>query len=65
MTAGLQINDARLEPAAKKVLVGERLNAEDGLALYQSHDLLDLLFQRLRLFLLGRKVALQLSRAFA
>jgi aminodeoxyfutalosine synthase len=40
MTAGLQINDARLEPAANKVFAGQRLNAEDGLALYQSHDLL-------------------------
>ena len=40
MTAELQISDARLEPAANKVLAGERLNAEDGLALYQSHDLL-------------------------
>jgi aminodeoxyfutalosine synthase len=36
----LQVNDARLEPVAAKVLAGERLNAEDGLALYQSHDLL-------------------------
>src|ERR1700693_1130400 len=36
----LQVNDARLQPVAAKVLAGERLNAEDGLALYQSHDLL-------------------------
>jgi aminodeoxyfutalosine synthase len=36
----LQVNDARLEPVAAKVLAGERLNAADGLALYQSHDLL-------------------------
>jgi aminodeoxyfutalosine synthase len=36
----LQVNDARLEPVAAKVLASERLNAEDGLALYQSHDLL-------------------------
>ena len=36
----LQVNDARLEPVAAKVLAGERLNAEDGLALYESHDLL-------------------------
>src|SRR5271170_875597 len=36
----LQVNHARLEPVAAKVLSGERLNAEDGLALYQSHDLL-------------------------
>ncbi|HYL69101.1 MAG TPA: aminofutalosine synthase MqnE [Candidatus Limnocylindria bacterium] len=40
MAAELQVTDARLEPAANKVLAGERLNAEDGLALYQSHDLL-------------------------
>ncbi len=32
--------DARLKPIAGKVLGGERLNAEDGLALYESHDLL-------------------------
>jgi len=36
----LQVNDARLEPVAAKVLAGERLNAQDGLALYRSHDLL-------------------------
>src|ERR1700688_4184207 len=36
----LQVNDARLKPVAAKVLAGDRLNAEDGLALYQSHDLL-------------------------
>jgi aminodeoxyfutalosine synthase len=36
----LQVNDARLQPVAAKVLAGERLDAEDGLALYQSHDLL-------------------------
>src|ERR1700723_1584829 len=36
----LQLTDARLEPVAAKVLAGERLNAEDGLALYESHDLL-------------------------
>jgi aminodeoxyfutalosine synthase len=40
MTAELQISDARLEPAAHKVLAGQRLTAEDGLALYQSRDLL-------------------------
>jgi aminodeoxyfutalosine synthase len=39
---GLQITDARLEPIAQKVLAGERLNSEDGLALFQSHDLLAL-----------------------
>ena len=40
MNAELQITDARLEPIAQKVLAGERLTAEDGLALFQSHDLL-------------------------
>jgi aminodeoxyfutalosine synthase len=40
MAAELQITDKRLDPVAKKVLGGERLNAEDGLALYQSNDLL-------------------------
>jgi aminodeoxyfutalosine synthase len=36
----LRITDPRLEPVAKKVLAGERLNAEEGLALFQSNDLL-------------------------
>jgi aminodeoxyfutalosine synthase len=40
MTSELHISDERLEPIAKKVLAGERLSADDGLALYQSHDLL-------------------------
>jgi aminodeoxyfutalosine synthase len=40
MPAELRISDTRLEPIARKVLAGERLAAEDGLALYQSHDLL-------------------------
>jgi aminodeoxyfutalosine synthase len=40
MAAEFQFDDARLEPIARKVLAGERLTAEDGLALYQSHDLL-------------------------
>jgi len=36
----LQVNDTRLELVAAKVLAGERLDAADGLALYESHDLL-------------------------
>ena len=40
MNGKLQISDARLEPIAQKVLAGERLTSEDGLALFQSHDLL-------------------------
>ncbi|HTZ75549.1 MAG TPA: aminofutalosine synthase MqnE [Candidatus Aquilonibacter sp.] len=38
----LQINDARLEPVAARVLAGDRLPAEDGLALFESHDMLAL-----------------------
>jgi aminodeoxyfutalosine synthase len=40
VAAGLQISDARLEPVAQKVFAGERLTSADGLALYESHDLL-------------------------
>jgi len=40
MNTNLHITDARLEPIAAKVLAGERLSAEDGLALYESSDLL-------------------------
>lgn len=40
MSEKLQIGDPRLEPIAQKVLAGERLTANDGLALFQSHDLL-------------------------
>lgn len=36
----LVIDDARLEPVAQKVLAGERLSFEDGLALYRSPDML-------------------------
>jgi aminodeoxyfutalosine synthase len=36
----LQINDARLKPIADKVLAGERLSFDDGIAFYRTHDLL-------------------------
>jgi len=36
----LQIIDARLRPVAEKVMAGERLSFDDGVALYRSHDLL-------------------------
>src|SRR6201993_3694043 len=36
------INDSHLEPIAAKVLAGERLSFEDGVALYRSPDLLAL-----------------------
>ena len=38
--SALLIDDPRLEPIAAKVLAGERLTADDGLALYRSPDLL-------------------------
>ncbi|HXO88822.1 MAG TPA: hypothetical protein VN885_09240, partial [Candidatus Acidoferrales bacterium] len=40
--AQLQISDAHLEPIAARILAGERLSAEDGLALFRSHDLLSI-----------------------
>src|SRR5271154_6483175 len=40
MSGNLQISDARLEPIAQRVLAGERLTSDEGLALFQSHDLL-------------------------
>jgi aminodeoxyfutalosine synthase len=42
MMTRLQITDSRLEPIAQKVLAEERLSREDGLALFQSSDLLAL-----------------------
>ncbi|HYM10946.1 MAG TPA: aminofutalosine synthase MqnE [Bryobacterales bacterium] len=36
----LQIEDRRLQPIADKVQAGERLSLEDGVALYQSNDIL-------------------------
>ncbi len=38
--AGFQTTDQRLKPIAERVFAGERLSTEDGLALYESHDLL-------------------------
>ena len=40
MTSELKITDARLRPIADKVLAGERLNAGEGLTLFESNDLL-------------------------
>ncbi|HKV28044.1 MAG TPA: aminofutalosine synthase MqnE [Candidatus Acidoferrales bacterium] len=40
MNSELHITDRRLEPIAAKVLAGKRLSGEDGLALYESSDLL-------------------------
>jgi aminodeoxyfutalosine synthase len=38
--AELVMDDERLKPVAKKVLAGERLGLDDGIALYRSSDLL-------------------------
>jgi aminodeoxyfutalosine synthase len=38
--SALVIDDPRLQPIAAKVMAGERLTADDGLALYRSPDLL-------------------------
>ncbi len=42
MTSQLILEDKRLEPIAAKVLAGERLTYDDGIALYRSNDLLAL-----------------------
>ena len=36
----LHIDDPQLQPIAEKVMAGDRLSFEDGVALYRSHDLL-------------------------
>jgi aminodeoxyfutalosine synthase len=41
-TSAARLHDTALEPIREKVLAGERLTFEDGLALYRSHDLLGL-----------------------
>src|SRR5579863_3396860 len=41
-SVNLRLNDAALEPIAARVLSGERLGAEEGVALYNSRDLLGL-----------------------
>ena len=38
----MHIDDPALKPIAEKVMAGARLSADDGLALYRSHDLLAL-----------------------
>ena len=42
MSGGVPVRDPRLEPIAAKVEAGERLSREDGLALYETFDLLGL-----------------------
>jgi aminodeoxyfutalosine synthase len=38
--AASRIHDSKLEPVREKVLAGQRLSFDDGVALYESHDLL-------------------------
>ena len=38
--AGVRIQESRLEPVRDRVLAGQRLSFEDGVALYESNDLL-------------------------
>ena len=40
MVHDLVMDDARLKPIAEKVLSGERLSLDDGIALYRTPDLL-------------------------
>ncbi len=41
-TSPARLHDTALEPIREKVLAGQRLSFEDGLALYRTHDLLSL-----------------------
>jgi aminodeoxyfutalosine synthase len=41
-TSDARLHDAALEPLREKVLAGERLSFDDGVALYRTHDLLGL-----------------------
>jgi aminodeoxyfutalosine synthase len=41
-TGSLQISDRRLDPIAAKVLAGERLDMAEGVALFETHDMLAL-----------------------
>ncbi len=56
--------DPRLEPIAAKVLAGERLSVEDGLALYRSPDIFALgaLANRVRERLHGRRAFYNINR---
>ena len=39
-TSNISFRDSAVEPIAARVLAGERLGFEDGVALYNSHDML-------------------------
>lgn len=58
------VNDLALQPIAEKILAGERLSAEDGLALYRSPDLLGIgqLANHVRRRLNGDRVHFMVNR---
>ncbi len=64
MTTNLRISDSRLEPIAQKVLAGERLSFDDGVALYRSNDLLALgwLAHHVREKMHGRRTYFNVNR---
>ncbi len=60
----LQIDDPTLQPIAEKVLAGERLSADDGVALYDSPDLLAIgyLAHRVRTRMHGTRTYFNVNR---
>ncbi|MFB3922615.1 MAG: aminofutalosine synthase MqnE [Terriglobia bacterium] len=60
----LQLEDRQLDSVAQKVLAGERLTFEDGVALYESHDLLAIgwLANHVREKLHGRRAYFNVNR---
>jgi aminodeoxyfutalosine synthase len=60
----LHLDESSLQPIAEKVLAGERLSFEDGVALYQSNDLLGIgyLANRVREKLHGKRTYFNVNR---
>jgi aminodeoxyfutalosine synthase len=60
----LQIEDTGLLPIAEKVLAGERLSFQEGVTLYESHDLLALgyLAHHVRLRMHGMRTYFNVNR---
>ncbi len=60
----LRLNDPELQPVADKVLAGGRLEAQDGVALYKSNDLLAIgaLAHRVREKLHGKRTHFNVNR---
>lgn len=64
MSSNFQIEDSALQPVAAKVLAGERLSFEDGVALYRSNDILAIgyLAHHVRTNLHGRRTYFNVNR---